>query len=524
MFNFKLHMLVIGISFLSFGTEPCVAQVRAGLVPLDSTLSLSALEKLLNDSRAAVVKGDLTIERGETHAGPLVVLEGNVYLSGTVDGNLTVVNGSASLQQEATVEGDVSAVNGFIYASSGASISGIRRRSELSIRIRQADAAWQVTRVTPTRMTFGMGPSGWRFSRVRGHEFGFDLGWRANRQTRYPDISSTTWIPTTGNNHGYLDFSVQIEQPISLDRSLSVLVEGYKITDTNDGWNIPRRGNSLDAFFIGDDFYNYYLKRGFTISLKRSWQRRLELGLSLGQDSFYNLAGNNPFSLFGGTPFRSNPDIDEGKIHGVTASLRLDTRQTSGQSGWYADIEIEQALGVLGSDYEYLRYDFTVRRYNSWGGHGLDFRLKFAGSDDPLPLQRSYLLGSYGGLRGFGHFEYAGDRILVFNTDYKIPLKMFRKEAMVKWKLDLQTFFDTGTAFFSRSSGRNSIAHPAMATRINPIISEPLPDNYADLRSDVGVGLSLSSRVFYLSLQLAQNLHDFGTGPRALIFIYKDIF
>jgi hypothetical protein len=524
MFNFKLHALVMGLAFLSFMVEPCAAQAPSRLVPIDSTLTLSALDQLLNAPNATVVRGDLSIDLRETHAGPLVVLDGNIYVSGTIDGSLTVVNGSASLQQEAIVEGDVVAVNGYIYASSDASISGILRRNELNIRVKQADAAWQVTRVVPTRMRFGAGPSGWRFSRVRGHEFALGLGWRASRQTRYPDISSTTWIPTTDNNHGYLDFSTRIDQPISLDRSLSVVIEGYKITDTNDDWNVPRSNNSLDAFFVGDDFYNYYLKRGFTISLRRAWQRRLVLGLSFGQDTYYNLAGNNPFSLFGGTPFRNNPDIDEGKIHGVTASLRLDTRQTSGQSGWYADMQVESALGALGSDFEYTRYDLTIRRYNSWRGHGLDFRLKLAGSDDPLPLQKSYVLGSYSGLRGFGHFEYAGDRILVFNADYRIPLKTFRQEAMLKWNLDLQTFFDTGTAFFSKSSGRNGIAHPAIATRINPIVSKPLPDSYSDLRSDVGVGLSLSSRVFYLSLQLAQNVHNFDAGPRALIFIYKEIF
>ncbi len=506
-----------------FYVDLSFAQMVVNTGRSDLSISTDTLESMLNRPGMRVEERTFTLEKGETIDGHLAVVGGNAFISGRIEGELLVIDGSASLQRESEISGDVTVVNGHIYASQHASVKG--RRLETSDRyvVTRHSGGWVLRPEVPEPVKLNVAGS-WRFNRVRGHDFGLTLGVVSDKQERYPDITGTLWVPTVTNNHGYLDYQASIKLPLIGKKALSFKLDGYKITRTNDNWNIPIGQNSLFAFLTANDLYNYHLRRGFTASVRRQLHEKITIGVSYQHDAYRNLGTHNPFALFGhNRGFRVNPDIDEGDIHSIAGNVRLDTRQIS-DNGWYMEAEVERAAEALGSDFQFTRYDIMLQRYSEWHGHQLNFRLKFAGSSAPLPLQRSYVLGTYSGLRGFGKFEYAGDRLLVINAEYQLPLKTLRKDSYVSWDIRLVTFFDTGTAFFSAASGRNVLGLPTLRTRVNPIVPLKVPESYSDLRSNAGVGLSISSNIVYATVQVAQNLHDFGTKPRILVLLYRDIF
>lgn len=516
------YILLVLLFFSTFSTG--MAQTSS----IDSTvISRSDLEGIINRTGTTVQQGSMTIEKEEVVQGPLVVLNGTSFVSGQVNGDLVVINGSASLQREALVTGDLLVVGGHIYTSSRATVQGQKRLTDERYIVSRTRAGQLRLRYDrPSAMKLSIQPDGWRFNRVRGHDVDLSLRLTPNRTVWYPSFTGTVAIPSVVNNHGYLDFKAAIEEPLFEHRTLRLKFEGYKTTETNDNWHMPAFFNGLAAFFTQNDFFNYHLKRGITASAQQRIHEALTLGFAYHHDNYKNLGTNDPFTLFGGNrAFRPNPDIDTGDIRSFTWSAVLDTKHAENEgNAWHMEAEIERAVTSFGGDFKYTRYDVTVHRKNQWRGHHFDLRGKIAGSGAPLPLQKTYVLGAYSGLRGFGDFEFAGDRLLVVNAEYRLPVASFRREALISWQLELMTFFDTGTAFFSKKSGRNTPGNPVLQARVNPNVKQSLPDSYTDLNSNVGAGIAIYSRLLYASVQVAQNLNDTSVKPRFLFFLHRDLF
>jgi hypothetical protein len=516
----RISYLIIGI-FIIHCPHPVFSAT-----PVDSVaqvaLSRVQIESLINRAGTTVKYGDVLIARGESVAGPLVVVDGTLFVSGTVTGDLIVLNGSASLQRDAVVTGNLIVGGGYIYASRHARISGRRTNtSDRYLITRTSSGQLELKLDQPGPLAFRIKPAGWRFTRVRGHDFALTIGLEPRTPAWYPKITGTVFIPTVKSNHGYLDFIATLEEALFEKYTLRLGISGYKMMDTADRWHMPPYLNSLAAFVTRNDFYNYYLKQGATFYAQQRLSEKSSVRLSYLHDRFFNLSNQAPSTLFGGNRgFRLNPDVDEGDIHSLTLHFELDKIQNG--TGWDVDALIERAISAPQS--EYTRYDFTGRLKNAWGRHQLDIRAKIAGSDSPLPLQRTYVLGAINGLRGFGDFELAGDRLFIANVDYRLPLKTFRSKSLITWHLDLLTFFDTGTAYFNPTSGRNNPAHPVLLERVNPRVDLALPFKYTDLRSDAGLGLSLSSPILKVTLTVAQNLHTTAAKPRVLIFFHRDLF
>ncbi|MBM3264312.1 MAG: BamA/TamA family outer membrane protein [candidate division Zixibacteria bacterium] len=496
--------------------------------PQDTFAPIAETERLINRPGTRVHFGDLIVPEGQRMQGPLAVVRGLAFVSGIVQGDLTVVNGSVSLQREAVIEGDVRVIGGDLYISRHARISGRQICTNVPVIVRgDTPGQLRLKEVRPPKVFWQTGVDGWRFSRVRGHDAAFSTSVKPADGRGFPGISATVYAPTLQNNHGFLDYRVTVEQAFFERRSLKIAVSGYKNTDTPDGWHLPSIRKSIIAYVAREDYYNYHTRSGATVTATQRIDDRVSVGMAYSHDRYFNLPERSPFTIFWHDKgFRVNPVIDEGKLLSFTWSLTVDTRpgETRTERGWYADVQIERALPSFGSDFGFTRFDLTLRRYNEWRGHHLDFRAKIAGSGAPLPLQRAYVLGASGGLRGFGAFEYTGDRLFVANMDYRIPLGRLRQKATVSWQLEGLLFFDIGTAFFSKASGRNSPLHPAVRDRIFPHVPLPLPDGYGDLRSSAGAGLTISNRFIDATLTVGQNLHRTSAKPRVTLFLHRDVF
>ncbi len=211
-------------------------------------------------------------------------------------------------------------------------------------------------------------------------------------------------------------------EPWLADTPTSVGVEAYD--------KIVQRENKEGSTVIGE----YELERlGGRLIFGRRIGESFSLGLELKSEktTYTSISGELP------------EDISEGWTNTLTPTLSYDTRDNVFEptSGWFHSISIEKAGDFLGGDYEYTKYNLTLRAYISTKfiedifslrsisnitsnlSKGV-LALRAAGgiADTSLPSFAEYQVGGMNTLRGYDFNEFSGDKSLVFNIEYRIPL------------------------------------------------------------------------------------------------------
>ena len=136
-------------------------------------------------------------------------------------------------------------------------------------------------------------------------------------------------------------------------------------------------------------------------------------------------------------------DTNEGWTNSFTPSLMYDTRDDvfDPTSGWYHTLSMEKAGGFLGGDYNFTKYNLTLRAYFSTDfiidmlditnsskltdtiEQGvLAFRAIGGLADTDLPSFAKYNVGGLSSLRGYDLNEFSGDKALVLNAEYRFPI------------------------------------------------------------------------------------------------------
>ena len=148
-------------------------------------------------------------------------------------------------------------------------------------------------------------------------------------------------------------------------------------------------------------------------------------------------------------------DSDEGLTNSLTPTFTYDTRDNvfNPTSGLYGNISIEKAGGFLGGDYDFTKYNLTLSTYISTKivEEVIDIRsiekitdklskgvvaLRAIGgiADTSLPSFAEYKVGGMNTVRGYDYGEFSGDKSLVFNAEYRLPLaKNFQAVLFADW-------------------------------------------------------------------------------------------
>jgi len=148
-------------------------------------------------------------------------------------------------------------------------------------------------------------------------------------------------------------------------------------------------------------------------------------------------------------------DTNEGLTNSLMPTFSYDTRDNvfDPTSGWYSSLSIEKAGGFLRGDYNFTKYNLTLRTYLSTdffkdifniGGFKkitdnlskgvLAFRAMGGMADTDLPSFAEYQVGGMDTVRGYDSGEFSGDKSLVFNAEYRFPLaENFQAVLFVDW-------------------------------------------------------------------------------------------
>lgn len=136
-------------------------------------------------------------------------------------------------------------------------------------------------------------------------------------------------------------------------------------------------------------------------------------------------------------------DTDEGLTNSLVPTFSYDTRDNVFEptSGWYHSFSLEKAGGFLGGDYDFTKYNLTLRAYistqfiedivdigsikkitDNLSKGVLALRAMGGMADTDLPSFAAYQVGGMNTVRGYDFGEFSGDKSLVFNVEYRFPL------------------------------------------------------------------------------------------------------
>jgi outer membrane protein insertion porin family len=170
-------------------------------------------------------------------------------------------------------------------------------------------------------------------------------------------------------------------------------------------------------------------------------------------------------------------DSDEGLTNSLTPSINYDTRDNvfDPTSGWYHSFSMEKAGGFLGGDYDFTKYNLTLRTYISTKFVGdvvdigsikkitdnlskgvLALRAMGGLADTNLPSFAEYRVGGMNTVRGYDFGEFSGDKSLVFNVEYRLPLaKNFQAVLFADWgqAWDIEKSIDFSDLKFGKGVG-----------------------------------------------------------------------
>lgn len=456
-------LVLVGASALPALTPTATAhnsRAQENVSQRDRRLRHAAERRFLAKTHGRVVErrvGDCVVARSEMLSGDLVVAIGQVTVAGEVHGTVLVVRGNVMLDSTSRVYGDVVTIGGRIDRLAGSVVEG--DMVEMSAEaLQNGRADWQDEQ-RGDRRHFGWDrrdddyeePVVLRYNRVDG----LFIGPRVPRSYRSGEILNFGMYGYGGYAFASKKWQHQLggELYLSLLDRTTVGVEAHDFTATEDEWIIPEDENSIAAFFIREDFRDFYRRDGFSVYASQKLGP-LKVTAGYHDDDISSLQKETNWSLFGGDKkFRDNPGIDPGRLVRATATLQLDSRNhpRRPRQGWLISAQGELSKAAYDSDFDFDRFILDIRRYQplDWG-QNLDFRVRIGSARGELPAHALFDLGGISTLRGYGFKSFTGDRMILGNIEYRVNARHGRARDL--WFLapfNLIFFVDSGLAWFA---------------------------------------------------------------------------
>ncbi|MBN1885995.1 MAG: BamA/TamA family outer membrane protein [Candidatus Krumholzibacteriota bacterium] len=433
------------------------AAVAAAAGDRETKLSPEELSLLLDRSPQLVLYGGYTVEPGDTLRGPVVVVRGalDVRGGGIVDGDVWVVNGRLILAGASGVTGRAHLVDSEIYLSHDGRVDGGIARYRCSCRL--DDELFESTgellfveyvdpRAVRTAFAFEPGAP----SRVDYHLVSVGLK-RENDLHRDPYVKGRAMLrlPLWKESHGLLGFEAGIEIPIG-GGGTALHLEAFKTSETEDDRLLSRLENGVITSLTGDDFLDWYEKRGGRVGLTiRSGGRWIVESAFLLQEELSLEARGIPSLLFPRDTYRPNPAIADGTRMAFSTSITLDTRDGwEEETGWFCRLRAEKGFADGPGTFSYETLEIDARRYTDLPrGIRLDLRGRLFTAFDRLPSQLTQSLNGYAGVRGLRDLPFdppRGDRVAFASAELRVPMPPAPLLRRLWSRWDLLFFSDAG--------------------------------------------------------------------------------
>ncbi len=510
-FGFKTLLLIL-ISF-SLG----LAQ-KGNLDKLFSRHEIErrALEKYVTQTNRKTLKykEDFSVGTKDTVNANIMVADGDLSVRGIVKGDVLVLFGDVHLKAGSEVYGNVTAVNGSIYQDENSFVSGIQIETNVKNLFPAREFGKDYDEDVIDRY-LGKYTHHYKreYSSVTVGNSDQDLLLRYNRvQGLFLGIlfpKPQTDIRRRLVLHGFLGYGFadkKLRYKAEVNRGFfrsekyrfELGASIYDKIESKDNWLISPSENTLAAFFLNDDYQDYYHRKGYELKASQNLGRWLKGTLAYRSDTYSSVPKVTDWALFKDKDrFAANPEIDEGLMKSWYAELKLDSRddRRTPHAGWFGKLSAESSAKKRHSDFSFNQYIFELRTYQRISAYErLDIRLKAATSQGNVPIQKRFRIGGISTLRAF-HYRSVraggtdGDRLLLANIEYNMHPRLFSSPFGMDEDVRYIIFFDAGTVW-SRSDVSSKDAWNAGFTSLK----------WRKIKSDIGIALSNASGRFRINL------------------------
>jgi hypothetical protein len=415
-----LFVFVLVMGWASTGSAQRIEVRGYGEADLDALL-----RSTLDNAHQLIVR-DMTISRGDTVRGDLVVVRARLVLEGTVIGNIVGVDANMYFRPSAVVTGRVTNVAGGFYPSEQARIGHVDDRPLAPYNVRD-DNGILVIEGTNRRPAIKLGG----MFGVMNPEYNRVDGLRA-------EFGPTLLLPPFAGVEPFLSGSVGyalerndmiLRAGIGAKRGRSTLQFGWEdhVTETNDRWIRSDLKNSLSFIWNGKDYRNYYEAQRWFGEFNRTIERgaRTSRYWVRGQrEDASPLVARDPWVILKPDSVRVNPLIPVSTVTSLIVGAESEWAGLASQ--WVANAWVETAgSGLVDSDHAFNMYAVdAVYAMKAIANHSLEVEGNFRGplpGTDELPEQRWTHVGGSGTLYTFDIGEFRGDRLAFLKTEYTIP-------------------------------------------------------------------------------------------------------
>lgn len=423
--------------------------------------------------------GDYELSAEQTQDGHLVVAEGDALIAGKVQGTLLVICGNVKLRETAVVEGDVVCIGGHIDREHGSQVVGDqieaspRSLSSEPRSRRDWPRSWKGYRRRYAPSFEGKA----HYNRVDGMFLGISL------PPRYTENNGVEVYGFGGHAFASKQWQYQIGGELYFGEDWRAILgaEAHDHTATEDEWLLPEDENNVAAFFINEDFRDYFRRDGFTAYVSQNLSPNAKLTAGYRRDNLRSLPNETDWSLFvNRKKFRVNPLIAEGHLASYFAQAAWDTRnhRMHPDRGWLLQINAEFSRPDLESAYDFDRVLIDLRRYQPLGaGRNFDLRLRAGSARGFLPEQFLFDLGGLSTLPGYRFKEFTGDRMALASAEYRLDASRSRLgDIPLLGELNLILFADAGLAWFAEDRSEVTASFETLT--------------FDKLKTDVGLGLT----------------------------------
>jgi hypothetical protein len=453
----------------------------------------------VDEDTSVTHEGNTVIGKMDTINSNVVVKAGTLTVYGRINGDVLVVGGDLKIKDNAYISGNVKVINGEVLKDEDAVVVGYIDKSssqkEKAYREETKDFRRASTRLNAIWVpeTTNLDNFIFRYNRVEG----LFLGLGSEKRYYWDDQKQYSAYGSVG--YGFRSYKVRgnlgLSRQFAFDdgQLLEVEVEGHSLTDSKEDWLIGVGENTMAAFFIHEDFRDYFERKGFGVNAGYAAQQDyLTAQVKIGylSDEYNSMTNQTEWSLFGGNKvFRLNPPINEGMMRSVVGSAGLSTVTTTiyGPQGWSMLATAEVTKMNMKSEFEFNRYVGDIRRFQPLGRYdNLNVRVRVGSSEGVLPIQKAFDMGGLGTVPAFPFKGETGNRMLlmnaelVFNGDFLGDIAFWPSWLMREF--NFVVFSDAGLV-------RMMPATAAWTDGFNDI-------HFSDFQHDIGVGVGTRSGSF----------------------------
>ncbi len=387
------------------------------------------------------VRGRFVVAVTDTIRTSLAVIGGPVIVSGTVLGDVTVINGDVRLDSTALVRGSVVVAGGVVVGRMRGHVEGDIEAWRSALAYREEDgrliADDEITLFSRYALWRNRDKQGFRdvlvssahtYNRVEGLAILAGPRLRLSRGTSRATFEALG-IFRTGDRIAWerenLGHRLLAEFREGTDaRYIAFGARHNDEIEAVEKWTLSDAETGLTSLLFARDYRDYWNRTGGSAFVRAGGAHGMSLQLSLGRERWESRDARNPYAMFrGGRDWRINPAAVEGTANILRLEGVIDTRNDplNPRYGWYvradyeaADVDVSSQIDSTllalwvpqpwGPQLSYGRFFIDARRYNRVSPHSsVNLRLVTGGllHGDGLPAQRRLSVSGAGALPGY---------------------------------------------------------------------------------------------------------------------------